>query len=228
MLCDHLGKIFFRDLVGLQYVGRLAFPIFAFGVAQGYLHTKNFGNYLKRMVVFALVSQVPYTMFQVAKGTTDLVRFNVIFTLLMGLLAMYAYDKIKAKWIAIVLVLGICLVAELTRVDYGAYGVGLVMLFYFYARGMKRAGKDMQQKVMWTLVVGLCFAVMTILRYMDGLMMGTQWLEFWVMTIVWTVVSFVLIVMYNGKLGPKCKYLFYVFYPVHLFVISLIYFGLGG
>lgn len=78
-------------------IGRIAFPIFAYQVALGYSKTSNLKKYIQRLFIFAFISQIPYVLF-----SRDFVihpfHFNVIFMLLVGVLVIALYDKMKALW----------------------------------------------------------------------------------------------------------------------------------
>ena len=104
MLLDHIGKVFLPDQIWLQCLGRLAFPIFAFGVAEGYLHTRNVKKYAIRLTIFAIISQAPYALFRIAAGN-DPTNLNILFTLLLGLIAIYVYDKLPIKGLGLILAL---------------------------------------------------------------------------------------------------------------------------
>lgn len=62
MLIDHVGAILLPETVILRCIGRLAFPIFAFFIAEGYAHTRSFGRYLLRMAIWAAVSEIPFNL----------------------------------------------------------------------------------------------------------------------------------------------------------------------
>ena len=59
MLTDHVGAILLPEVLALRCVGRLAFPIFAFFIAEGYAHTRNFGRYIRRLAILAVLSELP-------------------------------------------------------------------------------------------------------------------------------------------------------------------------
>ena len=116
MLLDHMGVVFPHLFSGLglpaaldllpRCVGRLAFPIFAYFVAEGCRRTRFFHRYLIRLGVFALVSQVPFTL------TTGTWGGNVILTFFLAALAIYGYERlVKAEYsltVAALPLLGAC------------------------------------------------------------------------------------------------------------------------
>ena len=62
MVIDHVGAVFFPDLIWLRYIGRLSMPIYAFLLAEGYRKTRNFLHYALRLALFAVLSEVPYDL----------------------------------------------------------------------------------------------------------------------------------------------------------------------
>lgn len=85
MLCDHLGYAIFGKFSAFNYIGRISFPLFAFGISEGYAHTKSKKNYCIRLLMFAIISQVPFNLFCSIFRTTF--TLNIFFTLLLGLIA---------------------------------------------------------------------------------------------------------------------------------------------
>ncbi len=94
MFCDHFGDAYIGSFSFFNLIGRIAFPIFAFQISEGFIHTKSIKKYFLRLGIFALISQIPFWLF-VHKflGTNDL-SLNVFFTLFLGLLGIYLYDYI--------------------------------------------------------------------------------------------------------------------------------------
>lgn len=92
MTCDHLSYLIFGKFSFLNYIGRIAFPIFAFQITEGYVHTSNLKKYFLRLFVFALISQLPFMLF--ISTYSNAFHLNVFFTLLLGLLAITIYDKL--------------------------------------------------------------------------------------------------------------------------------------
>ena len=101
MFIDHLGHmniitdIFLNSLS--RTIGRISFPIFAYQIALGYSKTKNLKNYIKRLFLFALISQIPYIIFN-SKFIIYPFHLNVIFLFLLGIFSIYFYEKSKKYW----------------------------------------------------------------------------------------------------------------------------------
>lgn len=100
MFIDHLGYVVNNGKFSyFNFIGRLAFPIFAFQISEGYIHTKNLKKYFFRLLLFALVSQIPFILF--VSTVTKSFSLNVFFTLLLGLLAIFVYEKVQYKSLGI-------------------------------------------------------------------------------------------------------------------------------
>ena len=136
MLLDHLWATLLPAQEWMTCVGRLAFPIFAFMAVEGCFHTHSFKKYAQRMLLFALLSEIPFDLMY--GGTWFYpVHQNVIWTLLIGLLGIRAMEAVREKrkmWLylltcAAVTVLGVAL-GTVGMVDY--YGMGVLTVFVFY------------------------------------------------------------------------------------------------
>jgi len=100
MLIDHLGHM--RLLPEAWYtvsrtIGRIAFPIFAYQIAVGFDKTSSRKRYAVRLLVFALIAQVPYTWFN-PQLEKQLLHFNILFLLLAGVGVLQLYENAKASW----------------------------------------------------------------------------------------------------------------------------------
>lgn len=128
----HAGIDFYRwELIytTMRSIGRLAFPIFCFLIVEGFIHTRNVNKYIVRLGTFALISEIP---FDLAKSDVLLEwsHQNVMFTLLAGLLALWAIKHIQNIPLRITLVVACLLTAELIHSDYGYLGVAVVIILY--------------------------------------------------------------------------------------------------
>jgi len=119
MAIDHIGAVFFPYAVGFRIIGRLALPVFAQSIANGYRHTSNLKNYGQRILIIGVVSQIPYAIL------FNIVELNILFLLFLGLGAIFAIDK-KHYWLLALILIA----AKLFPVDYGLYGLIMIIIFF--------------------------------------------------------------------------------------------------
>lgn len=126
-----LSGVLAADVV-LRAIGRIAFPIFCFLLVEGFLHTRSVPRYLRRMAVFAVVTELPFDL-AFSATPVNWGYQNVFLTLLLGLLALAALRRYGDRSLpGFLLAMGCAVVAELSHADYGAFGVVLVLIFYLY------------------------------------------------------------------------------------------------
>lgn len=222
MLVDHTGDAWIKHISPMNLIGRIAFPIFAFQISEGYLHTKNLKKYFLRLFLFALISQFPFMLFY--SIYTNGFTLNIFFTLFVGLFTIFLYDKIihstlilfKHRKINMFFkqILGFCIVtslgtlAQICQFDYGFFGITIIFLFYLF-----RDNK---------LAMTLSFITACILKY--GIPYILYGFNIWYIGLtVFTILPILFICLYNKKQGKKVKYLLYFFYPVHLFILYLLF-----
>ena len=121
MLIDHIGAVFFPNQKIFRIIGRLSFPLFAYQLTIGFKHTSDLEQYMLRLWLFSIVSQIPYVLLF---KTTNL---NILFTLFLALFVLKEIEEENYYWI----LLG-TLLAELLSMDYAAYGVLIVIYFYYF------------------------------------------------------------------------------------------------
>ena len=210
MLTDHVGAILLPEVLALRCVGRLAFPIFAFFIAEGYAHTRDFGRYFRRLAILAVVSEIPFNLENGA--VFDLTRQNVLFTFCLALLTLRGLEALGrergfGRWAGCGLVLAAGFAAgELLRTDYGGWGVVTVAL---------QLCRDGKYAKLWLLLA---------MAAVNGLGMGSLTMPVFggEMPIqIFAVAALPVIWLYNGQAGPKgLRRAFYVFYPAHLLVLE--------
>lgn len=124
MLLDHIGHTFFPNETFLSIIGRLAFPLFAWSIAFGYKRTKSVNSYILRVLLLAVVSEIPHLLL------FDTNYLNVCFTLVSGIIVIKIIEsKLKvAKWPLIILVL---ILSSLLGFEYGIYGIITILIFYY-------------------------------------------------------------------------------------------------
>lgn len=193
MLIDHLGAILFPQYFWMRKIGRLAFPIFAFLLVEGFLHTKDVYAYLKRLAIFALISE-PFFDFAFYGKWFAMEHQNIFFTLVLSLGLLKMMEEHPGMLQKILWFVGIAVLAELVGCDYGTGGVLTVLAFYQYRRDR--------------IQMSLFFAMIHMFMW------GTLSVQ------SFAVFALIPILLYNGRKGFSAKYAFYVFYPAHLLVLG--------
>lgn len=227
MLIDHIGAILYPGNLKYRIIGRLAFPIFAFLIAEGYSHTKDFKKYISRMFIFAMISQIPFYLAFYGNGAFESNQimnyfrgnFNVLFTFLLALFAVWSYDNLD-KTLSIVITFSLCFLATSLNVDYSFYGV---LLVYVFCVIKSKIGKIVGFFIVHLLYLWQSYGIITIAG--GALSVNTLAFMNTEMTLVMLMplASSILILLYNGKLGNKSlKWFFYVFYPAHILILYLI------
>lgn len=204
MFCDHLGYTIYGKFSALNYIGRLAFPIFAFQISEGYLHTRSKKNYLLRLFLFAIISQVPFMLFTSGFETTS--TLNVFFTLLIGLVAIMGYEQCSNKYIGVLLAVCTSFIADVLHTDYGSWGV--IMIFLFHVFKNKKG------------LMSLSYFVLILVKYLPQYITYDFHSTYFVL-LVCSLVPLIFINLYHGKKGKDMKYILYSFYPIHLIVLYL-------
>ena len=220
MLCDHLWGTIVPGNDWLTCVGRLAMPIFAFLLVEGYFHTANFKKYMDRMVLFAILSEIPFNL---ALGGRLFypIHQNILWSFLISLWLIRRNEQAKATgklWRRILtgaatIALGTAL-GLVTFVDYHYAGILTVLVFYFF-RGRKWWHYVGQALFLWYLnteVLGGLVYEFTI---------GGQVLSFHQQS--FALLALIPIWLYRGKQGRHSKafrYFCYAFYPAHLLILG--------
>ena len=226
MLIDHTGAVFLAPLVSeapdistawkiyylmfaCRCIGRVAFPIFCFLLTEGARYTHSISKYTFRLFIFALVSEIPFNLGMNAAARHfsffNLQYQSVFCTLLLGILAIWCAQSIRQavslRWLGIALAVLSSLVflalGAILKTDYGAYGVFLILLFYYVP-------------VRYRAIVGICSAL--VFLPLEGFIA------------FFTAFSAIPIALYEEKKKKMGKYWFYVFYPAHLLILAVITF----
>lgn len=205
MTIDHAGDVFIKHVSWMNYIGRIAFPIFAFQISEGYIHTKNKKNYLIRLLTLAIASQFPFMLFR-STFTTGF-ALNIFATLFIGLIAIIGYEEcVKRinKWIGILLVVCLASTANLLNTDYGAWGILIIFIFHLFKDNPKYRN--------------LAYIGLVLLRYLPNIIISNFAYQY-ILLCIGTLTPLLFINFYNGKKGTDTKYLLYGYYPVHLVVL---------
>ena len=225
MLCDHLWATVIPGNEWLTCIGRMAFPIFAFLIVEGYAHTSNLKKYVLRLLLCAVLSEIP---FDLVVGARMFYPFhqNVLWTFLIALGLIRLNEQVKGRGIALrvltaggTVVLGY-LAGLITMVDYYHAGVLTVLAFYFF-RGRK-----------WWCYAGqlLCLGYINLellggLGYEMPLLGGTVFLP----QQGFALLALLPIWLYRGRQGHHSRamqFFCYSFYPLHLLVLGVLCAGI--
>ncbi len=208
MVLDHIRYVFpqINNLL-IMCLGRISFPLFAFLITEGYIHTRNLKSYYKRLIIFAIISQIPFMLFRILVG--EYLLLNILFTLLLGLLTITVYEKINNKFFSIPICLMLILGGEILNVDYGWFGVATVFVFYIFKNN------KFLEMISFSFLTLVYYWLVGILKYITIPI---------IMLYIFTILPLFFIFAYNGKLGRRMKYFFYWFYPIHMIVLYFIKF----
>lgn len=222
MLMAHLWATLLPAREWLTCAGRVAFPIFAFMAVEGYFHTRSFKKYILRMLLFAVLSEIPFDLMY--GGTWFYpVHQNVLWTFLLGLLGVWLMEQVRKKgktWmyllVCVLVVPAGLVLGTLCMVDY--YGVGVLTVFVFYfLHGRK-----------WWCFLGQLAALYWLnVELLGGLMYPVQLfgMEFELCQQGLALLALIPIWLYRGRQGYHSKpfqYLCYAFYPVHMLLLVVV------
>ncbi len=194
MVIDHIGYIFLP--VGTAYydiargIGRISFPIFCFLIVQGFFHTRSHINYLIRLLIFALLSEIPFDL-AFHKTLFFWSSQNVFITLALGLFAIFCLEEMNNRRVYVLPLILTFVIAYYSHCDYGIGGVLLICVFYVTRHNPG--------------IMILLFGLVLYLFYQPSELYG--------------LIALIPILCYNKKRGPAAKMIFYWFYPMHLLVL---------
>lgn len=193
MFIDHYYHIIGAPEI-FNIIGRISFPIFAFSLSEGYVHTGNLKKYFTRIIMFAILTQAPLFFLDMNYS------LNIFFTLFLGMLSVYVYRS-RADWMLKLVMLGALLyIAENLNVDYGIYGVLTIMAFNIFRKGKMR--------------IFISFLLLNLVILINPAIFHLSEIQ------IYSLASLIPIFSYNGKKGRNMKYFFYIFYPAHFLLLE--------
>ena len=209
MLADHVNKaliypflsgegILQRISDAFDILGRIAFPLFAFFLVEGFFKTGNRKKYLASLLIFGIISEIPFDM-ALSGVFFEPNSNNIMFTLALMLVIIWIIDILKEKmqnmskyiWypVSFVIVGIMCIISMVIGLDYEYHAIMIGYLFYIFYN--KR-------------VFAIFLGYLAIFKE------------------VWSLLGFSLILTYNGKRGKQNKLFNYCFYPVHLLILGIL------
>lgn len=209
MLIDHANNALITPILNGQgfllhisnifsVLGRIAFPIFVFLLVEGFFKTRNRKKYLATLIIFGVISEVPFDMFT-SKTFFDPYWNNMMFTLALCLVTIWIVDIFKSKltnkfiWylVSFVIVAIFAFISMQLSLDYDYHAILVAYIFYiFYNRPI------------W----GSVLSYLSIIKEL------------------YSFLGFGMVLTYNGERGKQYKWFNYLFYPVHILILGLLRF----
>lgn len=209
MTIDHMGLLLFNNNLIMRSIGRLAFPIFGFMIAEGCFYTKNKLSYFLKIFILGVLCQIVYYF------SEESLYFGILITFSFSILTIYSYqnafenDRVEVKNVFLFILMLcvdflVCVIFPMIfdevgfMVDYGIFGVLFPLLAYIGRK--KKYGIPL-------MALGLILICFT----------DSSWYQWF------SLLALIFLAIYSGKRGKLgWKYFFYIYYPVHLVVIWLI------
>ena len=209
MTADHIAVIC-RPVPGFRTFGDLAFPLFAFLLVEGFFHTRDRRCYGRRLLLAAAVSEIPYDL-AFSGRWMDAQHQNVCLTFFLALVAMELLERYgNGIWEKLVLTAVFCTLTEAAGADGGAWGMGLVLAFYFCVIG--NSGTNVPRHILFHEKTAGVF-----MKMIAAVLIGAfAWQEpLWVLAL-----TAVCLLLYDGYRGrSRFRSFFYIYYPAHLLVL---------
>ena len=221
MLCDHLWASIL-SVNALTWLGRIAFPLFAYMIAEGYRHTGNFKKYLLRLLICALISEIPFNLFYSGSWIYPFHQ-NVLWTFLLALVGIHLIEKVRGRgkiWLTLLTAAGVSILGYLVgfvlMLDYYGFGVLTVIGFYLL-RGRRWYCLLAQAAMLWWINIEMMGGLSVHLEIAGRIFEIPQQ--------GMAIFAMVPILLYNGKQGPHnrtTRHAFYLFYPVHMLILVIL------
>lgn len=217
MVIQHAAMVL-RDVlpydvqVPMHILGGLTFPILAYFVSEGYKYTSNLRKYMGRLLIFALLAQIPFAY---ALSTSALFSLNILFTIALGLIVVDFYEKHKEKknWFFWLMILVFAALSIFVQFSF----MGVLMIFLFHVI------KDEKLRRTVPIIVGFLFfsnIVPILLEVIGGSFAGFTPHFFYTIAMgIGNLIGLFLLATYNDERGPKMKYFFYAVYPLHFVLL---------
>lgn len=201
MVIDHVALYLMEDdtilYETMRCIGRIAFPVFAFLIAEGFIHTRSRYRYFFTLLGFAVISEIPWYLLNGADGT-----HNVMFTLALGVATLMVLENLLQRSLVLgfLWTLGMAGLAFWLGVDYEWGGILVIVIFYLFN------------------VYGHSF------QYSRGMQFFCTFVLMMHYGVIGAIMACMILYLYNRKRGfvqgSIAKYGFYAFYPIHLIVLS--------
>lgn len=219
MAVDHIAWAFvpFPSVAGqlMHIVGRITAPVMCFFIAEGYAHTRSVKRYALRLGVFAVISQFPFTLFESRKflfinWSAGSETFSVIYTLFLSLLAVWAWDSVRNRFLRGAVITGLCLLS--LSGDWMFFDILFSLIFWIW-RG------DFRKQAFWFAFAAVFEEIFFLLFSVAAA--GSASSQLFQLGVL---LCLPILARYNGRKGggQSSKWAFYIFYPAHLLVLGFL------
>lgn len=202
MTADHVGALLYPEALWLRVIGRLAMPIIAFLLVEGYHNTGSLGRYMLRVLVFALIAQPVYRL-AFPHG------LNALFDLLVGLCVIWAADRLRSRWLQILLLAGVSALAIVVVLDWWHLAVLMIFVFDRTRGHFRRTAVAMAALVTANFLVFAGVSARTgddSYAIINAINLGCA-------------LALPLLRAYDGRRRRDFRYFFYAYYPAHLLAL---------
>lgn len=225
MFTEHVGRFWGELLPGklplyLRYAGRVVAPIFVFLVVESFFKTRDRGRYIFRLYVWAFIMQAGNIILsRLVQSTFHPANYyaldhNVMLSLATGVSTIAAFEWARSEngyrqWFGYIL--GVLFGIASLYTEASIFGLAIFLIFYFL--------HENKPWVYYAYTV-LCLVVLAWnLHYFE---------HFWEFEFQWMMIAALpFLILYNGERGRfSLKYLFYTFYPLHLWGLYLMRFAM--
>lgn len=208
MLIDHTGAVLFPQYLSLRVIGRIAFPIYCFLLAEGVFYTKSPKCYGLRLGIGAILSELPFDL--ALFGMITLQYQSVMITLLLGFAMGMCMCRAKAVWQPII-IFPFALAAQWLNTDYGGWGIALIALFIL--------SRDLPHRLLAQTIgmAAICYLMDSYVMSIGGVRVPIE---------MFALAAMVPIGLYSGEKlfsNKALQWAFYLFYPVHLTVLFFLW-----
>jgi len=209
VFCSRNQDVLWGLFNACRWIGRIAFPLYAFLIVQGFMHTRSRLRYAARLAILAVLSEIPFDL-AFSGEILEFLTNNVFFTLLAGLLLIWGISRLETLCSKIInpllrrgallaggIFLYICagfVITSIFNSDYGLSGISAVLLIYLLRK--------------WPAAAVMAGGIATIVLNLSLMQ-------------VFSLAAVIPVLLYNGKKGPSGKVFFYGFYPIHLLLLWL-------
>lgn len=209
MVIDHVGEFIPGSPLWFRYIGRLAAPVFFYLLVEGFVYTRSRRRYMERLFIGGAIMLCGSTiLMHIFNGPQKIIN-NIFLSMGVNIVMLSAIEWIKKKdsnkVLAITIIIGSVIIAPFTE---GGLFIALLVLIFYYNRENK-----VKMSIFYVMASFLALTNPAKSIYESLFITNYQWMM---------VFALPFMLMYNGERGKKAKYFFYIFYPVHIWVLYVL------